>query len=1096
MGRAARCDLAEVLLDTGKYKEAGETSAGFASDPVLSRSRYKPLGLYHLGYAKFALKDYPAAGRALSQLAPFQQDFGPHARYLLARVHHLSDERPEAAAQYKAVIEGFDAQKKAAQQALQQNPQQLDPDKRAALEAVSGGPLPDYVVRANFYGAVLQYEEGRYPEAADQFAKLIQAQPKSPLVPEAQLRIGFCRLQQKNFPEAVKALEPLREHPQFADRAQWWMARAMVGATDPNNPAAVEQSAKNAVEALRKAAEKAGTMAATDPEAKTRRGDILMDLADTQQVAKQFKEAAATYGQILSENIAPDRAEEATERRVTALHLAGQYKESDELAAKFQKDYPRSTLLPAVLFREAENAYLAALAAAREPATKDNKADLDKQFGAALAKYENLVKKYPEFEYVDLARQAMATAHYRMGHYDQAIDLLNQIPEPSRNGELATVPYLLADCMIRTLPPEVDDALQANRLIDTAESAAKLLENFVASQPKSPQAPDAWLKLGHCYSRIGVLLIDPAERTKTLAKAKDAYDKCQQQFPQDPSIPTVVYERAKVMANSGDPNMAGQAANELRRFQGDPFKNNPNAPLALLRLSSLLRAQNNPGEAVNVITKCRADHEAALMKDPERAPWAAMLQYENALALKDGKKPAEAKAMFDAAAKQFADQPAGLNAAWRAVQCRREEAAEQLANARKVAAKPGVKPEEVNTAYAAMTENLKALTPAADALRARLATAAKPAKPGSVVPSPEALQWVQYELAWCGRLQADVETDAARRKLQSETAEKLRAKLVKEGVQPSALPPPAPQVATADLPITKAEQQARQDYQALIAAGPSSPLAAQARYELAELLINRGEHDAALDYLVVALENTPPVETAEHIKLRIAACLLAKNDGKNALAQAKAVLLNPKSPAAAEARYLVGEALIRQQDWPKAVEALLPFRDQDPWRNAPEVADRALLRLGYAYAQSGNWDASRQACEALVGRFAQSPWADEARYAIGWAQQNQKRYDEACNAYAEVTRRTASEAAAKAQYNIGVCRAEQKRYPEALKALDAVAYTYDYPEWSASACYQAALIQSEQKQPAEAVKLLQRVVKDYPDSHMATLAKQRLSEFK
>ena len=51
--------------------------------------------------------------------------------------------------------------------------------------------------------------------------------------------------------------------------------------------------------ALRKAAEQAGQMAAADPDAKARRGDILLELADTQQLAKQYKDAAGTYAQIM-----------------------------------------------------------------------------------------------------------------------------------------------------------------------------------------------------------------------------------------------------------------------------------------------------------------------------------------------------------------------------------------------------------------------------------------------------------------------------------------------------------------------------------------------------------------------------------------------------------------------------------------------------------------------------------------------------------------------------------------------------------------------------------------------------------------------------
>src|SRR5687767_4357607 len=68
-----------------------------ASDPRKS---------YSLGYQHFRAGDYPAAARALAELAPFgQPHIGPHAQYLLARIHQLSGEFPEAAAAYAALIE-------------------------------------------------------------------------------------------------------------------------------------------------------------------------------------------------------------------------------------------------------------------------------------------------------------------------------------------------------------------------------------------------------------------------------------------------------------------------------------------------------------------------------------------------------------------------------------------------------------------------------------------------------------------------------------------------------------------------------------------------------------------------------------------------------------------------------------------------------------------------------------------------------------------------------------------------------------------------------------------------------------------------------
>src|SRR5260370_40425785 len=114
----------------------------------------------------------------------------------------------------------------------------------------------------------------------------------------------------------------------------------------------------------------------------------------------------------------------------------------------------------------------------------------------------------------------------------------------------------------------------------------------------------------------------------------------------------------------------------------------------------------------------------------------------------------------------------------------------------------------------------------------------------------------------------------------------------------------------------------------------------------------------------------------------------------------------------------------------------------------------------------------------LVNRFGGSPWVAEARYGMGWSLQNQARFDEAVQAYTQVTNLTATELGAQAQLNIGLCRLAQKKYPEATTAFLVVPFTYDYPHLSALALLEAAPAHAENKQKEQAIKLLERVVRD------------------
>src|SRR5205814_2516433 len=99
------------------------------------------------------------------ELAPFDQagELGLHAQYLLARMHHLSGERPEAAAGYAAMVSAWEKVKK-------------------------DGPAPDFVARGLFYWGVVLSEFGRADEALGKFEKAVAVAPADcPIVPEARL---------------------------------------------------------------------------------------------------------------------------------------------------------------------------------------------------------------------------------------------------------------------------------------------------------------------------------------------------------------------------------------------------------------------------------------------------------------------------------------------------------------------------------------------------------------------------------------------------------------------------------------------------------------------------------------------------------------------------------------------------------------------------------------------------------------------------------------------------------------------------------------------------------------------------------------------
>lgn len=1040
--RAARClcDAAEMLLRQNMIKEARAACEPFVKNDALAKNRHRPLGLYYHGLACFLDRDHHAAGRSLNQLAPFTDPaFGAHARYLVGRVLHLSGETAEASAHYDGALTEYEKQKKDAAQALTQPDRfENNPFEKARLEALAKGPPPEYVAAAAFHGACLHYEAGRFAEALPKFQAFGKDFVGSPLQPDAALRAGFCLVQLRQFDDAAKLLSPLAEAtPRLADQALFWLGKAQLGvaqSADPNNPADRDARLKAAIDTLKKAIDKADQLP-NDPDAKVRRQEMRVDLADAMQTARQFKDAAPIYEQLWAEQALPARREELLQRLGAALGAAGELERSNQRCDEFRRTFPQSVLMPAVLFRQAENAH-AVVARAGIPAEERRK-----RLEEAAARYKEVADKFPEFERVSFARFGVGVCLAQLGQLDEAVAALEAIPAPDRGGELSAAGYLLADCLIRQAPAKAEDALQENIVREKLTAAALLLDAFVTANPKAAEAPAALLKLGHCTKRLGATLAEPNERNQTLHRAREVYVRLARDYPKDPLAGQARLEQAKLRALLGD---KGSAINDLRQFvQNGELQKTAEAPLAALHLATLHREQNQPAEAAKVLDDARKRHEPELAKDPKRAEWVPLLKYHHAVAVFETGKPADARPLFDQVADQAKGQPLGAEAALRSGQCQVAEARTKVEDARKAREQAGKDQGKINAANQAATAARKAVLEAADGLVKR-AGEFKAAQP-----TAEPRARMLYDAAWAYRGLADERAHAAYRKLIAEFAD--------------------------------------------------TALSVDARFELAEMLTDPKE---SVKLLQEALDKEPgdrPVlpETTERIRLRLGASLHAAKDYAAAASQFEAVAGNDKSPHRPQALYRAGESLLAAGECAKAVEKLAAFRDRGEFHNIGGVSDRAVLRLGQALAGAKDFDKSRQAFEVFLQRYGNSPFAAEARYGIGWALQQQGKFDDAVKAYEQVIAATTAEAAAKAQLGVGQCRLAQKKHAEAAAAFLVVPYTYDYPELGYVALLEAARAFAEAKQPGQAERVLRKVLKDAPkDSEWAKAARGRLEKGK
>jgi cellulose synthase operon protein C len=608
------CDKAAADLAAGKNKEVVAALEPMLKDATLAKSPSRDRLCYYLGCAAFAIDGDLVAGRALSRLAPFDASaYGPHARYLLARIHHRSGEYTEAFAHYEAVPPGYEKSVAAAKAAL---PTIKDAAEKARLEALVKAPPPDFVSEAIFHSGVVLYELKAFPEAVQKFTLFTQKDKRPVWLEAARLRMGMSQARMGQNPEALKSLQPLQDHAKLARTVRWWMARATL--------ALPEGKAAEAAEHLKKAA------AAPDVEGGPDAREIQVALGDALERAGKAAEAVEVYKKL--------DGEQALARLVGAHAAAKQFREADDAAGRFEKQYPGSPLTGDVLLRRADSAFGEAQATGKP-----------EQFAEAIKRYERVLGMVGGAA-ASAARYRTAVAQYRLGKFAEALENLRGIAEPDRAGEVAGASFLHGECILR-LSMAAEDAADAVTAATLLKSILEAKEQFgKALASAGDKTPEVTMKVAWCFRQAAVLLVDPAERTAAANSGRELYEGFRAQFPNHPLRSVAEYERANCFVLAGD---AASGIAKLERFRAEPFVNTPVAPLANLRHAQLLRGAGQPQAAALILGECRARHEAALLKDQARAAWVPLIRYHHAAALKETKQLAEAAQILESIVKDY-----------------------------------------------------------------------------------------------------------------------------------------------------------------------------------------------------------------------------------------------------------------------------------------------------------------------------------------------------------------------------------------------------------------------------------------------------------
>jgi TolA-binding protein len=290
---------------------------------------------------------------------------------------------------------------------------------------------------------------------------------------------------------------------------------------------------------------------------------------------------------------------------------------------------------------------------------------------------------------------------------------------------------------------------------------------------------------------------------------------------------------------------------------------------------------------------------------------------------------------------------------------------------------------------------------------------------------------------------------------------------------------------------TRDSASAQKTYRRLIEQYPSSRLVPAARVELAELLYQQEEFAAAAKVLERVVEDrSADPKTVSVAVYRLGSCYEKLNDPARAAAMFRSFLARKgDEELVAWAHYQAGVNFVRQE---KFDEAMKHFQSALDSRPRAELAALATLKLGEAQAQAGQFEVSEKTFRGFLAKFEKDRFAYQAHFGLGWALENQRKYDDARRAYQQVIATHNGATAARAQFQVGETHFAEGQYEKAVAALLAVVDVYAYPEWSARALLEAGRAFEQLKQPEQAAAQYRMLVDKHGDRPEAELAAKRL----
>ncbi len=411
--------LVESLYQQGEWQAVIRTADEMLE--VVPEGRYTGRVRYLEALSHYNVDQYESAAGVLRRLlAKKEPPHVAHVYFLLGESYRKMEQIEQAVKHYRVLVDKYES---------------------------------EYADRALFRGGVLLFQEKKYEEAEKWFARLRNQFPESAKAPRAQLYMGRCNFEQKQYKRAGEILRKARKNEQIRAEVLLWLGRNLLA----------REEGQEATQLL------AGAVSEFDEHELARYllvayGNALMAVENYEKAAQIFEKVGRRFS---DEPIAT----EARRLQAEALHESDEYENSLRECNVYLKNHSSSSPERAkVRFLKAENLFFL------------------ERWSKAESQYRDFIANTDQ-RYTPRARVRLAQINVKQEVWPKVLQNLGPLVDEVPEGEFfSEVRYLAGLAAYYT---------------QKWRKSVELLQTFVENHPENPHKGYALLRASLSYANLG-----------------------------------------------------------------------------------------------------------------------------------------------------------------------------------------------------------------------------------------------------------------------------------------------------------------------------------------------------------------------------------------------------------------------------------------------------------------------------------------------------------------------------------------------------------------------------------------------------------------